>query len=135
MTMLKRSRFWAVLVGIWAVTLWFLSERQHVMTGPEIPHMDKVLHAGYFTLGSAAFYSMLRWSLRRFSPVALLWGTLLFAAGVGALDEFHQSFVPGRSGNDLGDWLADLTGGVIGLTVGRKLAGWLNRRSPAGGGR
>jgi VanZ family protein len=32
----------------------------------------------------------------------------------GVADEFHQSFVPGRQGNDLGDMTADLIGATLG---------------------
>jgi VanZ family protein len=35
------------------------------------------------------------------------------ASGYGATDEWHQSFVPGRSA-DVNDWLADTTGALIG---------------------
>ena len=41
----------------------------------------------YRLLGS---YSSIRWRY-------VLVGSLLFAIGYGLLDEFHQSFVPGRS--------------------------------------
>ena len=39
---------------------------------------------------------------------------LLITVGYGALDEFHQWFVPGRTADPF-DLLADATGGVIGL--------------------
>lgn len=38
----------------------------------------------------------------------------------GALDEFHQSHVPGRSGNDPADLAADLLGAFCGALVFRK---------------
>jgi VanZ family protein len=40
------------------------------------------------------------------------------AAGIAALDEWHQQFVPGRSAS-LGDWVADVAGaGIILLASG-----------------
>jgi VanZ family protein len=39
---------------------------------------------------------------------------LAIAGGYGILDEIHQTFVPGRSG-DIADWYADLTGAAIGI--------------------
>ena len=33
---------------------------------------------------------------------------------IGGLDEWHQSFTPGRSGNDLSDLLADVLGAAAG---------------------
>ena len=41
---------------------------------------------------------------------------IAFVAFYGITDEFHQSFVLGRS-SDLHDWFADLTGGGIGAAV------------------
>ena len=35
------------------------------------------------------------------------------ASGYGATDEWHQSFVPGRSA-DVRDWIADATGALLG---------------------
>jgi VanZ family protein len=39
---------------------------------------------------------------------------LAIAAGYGAFDEWHQSFVPGRF-PDLRDWYADAIGAMIGV--------------------
>jgi VanZ family protein len=41
---------------------------------------------------------------------------LAIAAGYGIFDEFHQSFVPGRSA-DIRDWFADVSGALIGIGV------------------
>jgi VanZ family protein len=41
---------------------------------------------------------------------------LAIAAGYGVTDEFHQLFVPGRSG-DLMDWYADVSGAAIGIVA------------------
>jgi VanZ family protein len=41
---------------------------------------------------------------------------LIIGAGYGALDEWHQSFVPGRDAN-LGDWMADVVGVMLGLML------------------
>ena len=49
------------------------------------------------------------------------WGTLLLAAGMvfllGIVDEFHQSFVPGRDAT-VSDVIADVIGGFVGAVVG-----------------
>ena len=120
-----RPAAWVALVVVWAAALYGLSSRPRLPAGPEIPHFDKVLHAGYFMLGSVFFYLACRDRRRPFSASRLVWLTLLFAAVIGALDEWHQSFVPGRSGNDVGDWMADVTGGVLGLVVGGRVWRWL----------
>ena len=44
--------------------------------------------------------------------------TVLLAVGsaYAALDEWHQSFVPGRN-PDIADWLADAAGVAVGYTI------------------
>lgn len=39
-----------------------------------------------------------------------------FVAAIGALDEFHQIFLPGRQAG-FDDWLADLAGGMLALLI------------------
>jgi VanZ family protein len=34
---------------------------------------------------------------------------------LGALDEYNQQFIPGRSGLSLEDWIADMSGAVAGV--------------------
>jgi len=59
----------------------------------------------------------------------------LVCSVIGRLDEYHQTFTPGRSGNDTGDWLADTLGGAAGavfvlflvLPGIRKIDGILNK--------
>lgn len=71
---------------------------------------DKVLHA--------LEYGGLGFLLYRALPVENRAARLALAAGLGlafgVLDEFHQSFVPGRQGNDPGDMTADLVGASLG---------------------
>jgi VanZ family protein len=55
---------------------------------------------------------------------------LLFTAIIGALDEFHQTFTPGRSGNEPWDWLADVTGGVLAAWIVWKLLLKLRQTGP-----
>lgn len=47
----------------------------------------------------------------------LIWViAVAFVAFYGVTDEFHQSFVAGRT-SDLNDWVADLTGGSLGAAL------------------
>jgi VanZ like family len=48
----------------------------------------------------------------------------LIGTGFGVSDELHQSFVPGREGNDPGDVMADAGGTLLGGLV---FAGWQRR--------
>lgn len=38
-------------------------------------------------------------------------------AVIAVLDEFHQRFSPGRSGNDPGDLMADAVGSLAGIAL------------------
>lgn len=130
--MFRRPRPWLILLAVWWATLFILSHQSHLHPpGPDIANIDKVEHATYFTIGGFFFFSWLRarWPGMSFLVAAGL--TILFCSGIGALDEFHQSFVPNRSGNDPGDWAADTLGGLLGAFVGR----WWHRRKLAGEGR
>ena len=80
---------------------------------PALP-IDKVVHAGEYAVLAFVLAGALR---RRFAPpwpvLLVLAGVAVFGALYGASDEFHQRFVPGRD-PAIGDWLADVTGVVIG---------------------
>lgn len=116
------------MLAVWWVALFILSHQSHLFPpGPDIQNIDKVEHAAYFTLGGLFFFLGLRaWrpDMRTLAASAL---TILFCSVIGALDEFHQSFVPNRSGNDPGDWMADTLGGLIGSILGI----WMHRRLKA----
>ena len=76
---------------------------------PRIYVWDKLAHATeYAGLGFflARAFGARRWWL------AIVVGTLY-----GVSDEFHQTFTPHRSGNDLGDLTADLVGSTIGASL------------------
>ncbi len=73
---------------------------------PRLTVHDKLIHtaeyAGFAFLLARAFGAR-RWWL------AILVGVLF-----GISDEFHQTFTPHRSGNDLGDITADAVGSTLG---------------------
>jgi VanZ family protein len=109
--------FWLAAFVAWFATLWWLSSRQRPMDfGPPIPFLDKILHFGWFFGGAGllcAFLHTLRPAAARGSGAFLLIVGLL--AAIGALDEWHQSWVPGRSGLSPGDWVADILGTIAGV--------------------
>lgn len=81
-----------------------------------VPPFDKFIHCGTFTTLTVFFglwFSNARWEKNRFVVALYCVGLCLLA---GVLDEYHQSFVPGRSVS-VGDILADVIGGVCGITV------------------
>ena len=114
----ERPAAYFCLFGGWLIILWVLSSgNPSVKHASEIPHFDKVAHFIYFYMGGAllAMASGLRW--RDFSRLGLFLSVVLICSLIGRLDEYHQGFVPGRNGNDMGDWLADTLGGLSGCAT------------------
>ena len=77
---------------------------------------DKTGHlAGYFLLGALVARAIAagEWSGYTWPTAATAW---VFAAAYGVTDEWHQSFVPGRT-PDVGDWMADAVGAAAGVLV------------------
>ncbi len=116
--------------ALWAAVLFLLSELQGT-DGLGLPAgADKLAHGGlYLILGLS-----LAWGKTRIGsgvPAVLL---LLIGVGYGALDEWHQSFVPGRDAS-VGDWVADSAGVMIGLLLfsGFSSRFRLDKRSPSQG--
>jgi VanZ family protein len=78
-----------------------------------VTNADKVGHlAMYGVLGWLTMWAALpQGAWRRAALVALV-----AISSFGALDEWHQQFVPGRS-QDRSDWLADTVGAALGITL------------------
>ena len=112
------SRFWDTMVLIWFCALFVVSSISRLPPGPNISNFDKFEHTAYYSLGAACFYLARKLKNPSASGVRVFVWTVVFAMAVGAFDEFHQSFTPGRSGNDPYDWLADTLGGFIGSLFG-----------------
>lgn len=99
---------------LWAAVLFFLSELRELPAGlgrfAELN--DKFVHAVlYSTLGVT-----LAWARRCSAWKPPHWLLLSIGFMYGALDEWHQSFIPNRS-PDVGDFFADVTGIGIGYLL------------------
>lgn len=90
---------------------------------------DKVQHTGFFFLGGLLLGGWIvaagRWPSR-------WWLLPLVAAAVGAFDETHQRLTPGRSGLDLGDWIADIMGGLLAALAVAAVIRWRRAARPDG---
>lgn len=114
---LRSPRLWWTLFATWLLTVYVLSsvpgDRFHAT---DIPYADKIVHVLIFLTGSSLLTLALRtgtaWSSAK---IALL--TFIALLAFGALDEFHQTFTPHRSGADLGDLIADAIGTFVGITL------------------
>ena len=99
------AALWAA--GLLAATSW---------PNPDVPDVgsgDKVVHA--------ALYAVLTLLVARAEPRhvrRLASAAAIIAAGsaFGALDEWHQQFIPGRS-RSTDDWVADTIGAALGAAV------------------
>ena len=83
--------------------------------GPKFLLKDKLAHfVEYWMLGLLLFKG-LGWFV---TPSRLATFVFLVAVGatVGALDEWYQGFIPGRS-LDILDWYADVTGVAVGVAL------------------
>ncbi|MDR2258292.1 MAG: VanZ family protein [Treponema sp.] len=114
-----------------AAFIWFLSS-QSVLPKPKgIFGFDKLQHLLAFAVLSGAvclWVSREKWNIR-----GLFF--MLIAASVssayGLVDEVHQYFVPGRNCN-IGDWIADTLGAVIGAAAFVGIMAAINRRLSKG---
>lgn len=111
---------WLAGFGLWLAALWWLSSRTHdAPAGLGFPHLDKVVHFGWFFGGAGLLAAALHGLRPGIAARASIIFVTLALGLVGVLDEFHQSFTAGRDGNDPGDLLADLLGAFAGACVFR----------------
>lgn len=97
----------------------YLSSLPTIEMMPSFWNADKLVHLICFggltfwvAFGTSGLVSSKSWSSRLW-----LWLVPVIVVAVyGCLDEFHQSFTPGRSCSVL-DWLADVAGAALGSFV------------------
>lgn len=117
---MTRPGFWWSLAVAWALLIFGLSSRSDV---PEPgawwmpPHADKLVHALLFAvlawaIGLALLFSRVPW--HRAALIAFISATTY-----GAIDEWHQRSVPGRS-PDVLDWVADTVGAASVFAMRRR---------------
>lgn len=112
---------WKRAVGAWGpvliymVVIFVVSAQPRLPPPPIIGPWDKLQHAlVYFGFGLIGFRgAMLQPVTGRVGPYVV---SLLLGGLYGGSDEYHQSFVPGRTASGL-DWLADILGVMAALAV------------------
>lgn len=111
----QNPKLWGALFCGWLVGVFALSS----VTGNQVPQvstglpLDKIAH---FLIYACGAYLLLRlvwagWG-DRVPLIVLATLLVLIPAVIGGVDEFYQTFTPGRSGLDLGDWFANLAGAL-----------------------
>lgn len=107
---LLRLKLWVVRWWPWMLDL---------SRANDVPGADKWVHGGLFAV--LGLLGALAWRGMRARP-ALLLGLVV----LGALTEWLQAYVPGRS-MSAADWVADSAGALLGLGVGWLWARQLNK--------
>lgn len=110
---------------IWVAVILVGTSWPGVSLGPDGLPLDKVAH---FTAYAVLAALMLRATAAPRSWAAF--AVVLFAvAAFGAVDEWHQSFIPRRS-MSFADWVADVSGALVGLLAVRYVPFLSSRRLP-----
>lgn len=100
-----------LLTGLWAGIVAYLNQTpQFTHTPMPFPHMDKLVHFTEYGVLAVLLANSLWVSGIRIGRAHL--SAALICICIAMLDEWHQQFVPGRSGNAL-DWLADSVSACI----------------------
>ncbi|HVS53451.1 MAG TPA: VanZ family protein [Opitutaceae bacterium] len=105
----RRKLLWPFVVA--GLVVWASNHSQ--VASPDIHGSDKVAHFCVYGL-LATLVCRIGGTMR-----AAIWA-LIVTSAFGATDEWHQSFVPGRT-CDVFDWLADTSGAALAVAL---YVGW-----------
>lgn len=113
---MKSGHFWSLWspVLLYLALIFTLSQ----MSRPPIPDAipSNLLHYPEFAVLGLLLARALNAEMKAWRPSVVAGWTFFITVSVGALDEFHQAFVPGRL-PDVHDWLRDTIGTVLGILV------------------
>ena len=101
-----------VLAGLWCASMEKIDKASKILNLP----LRKLMHASvYFVLSIVLIiYINYMFDIRKYLLSALI--TIALCAGFAASDEYHQTFVAGRTGQ-VKDVLIDTTGACVGVLV------------------
>ena len=94
--------------------IFVLSAQSRLPTAPGLFGWDKLQHIAAYAIMGVLLHRAA--STSPIAPGGPFVQALVIGAAYGALDEYHQKFVPGRN-MDFGDWLADMLGLLIGIAA------------------
>ncbi len=106
---------------MWVALTFVLTSLPHREIHLSFRFADKAAHLGFYAV-MGFFCALWRRECGVSTSRAIL-QTLFFVALVGAVDEVHQHWIPGRS-MELFDWIADICGGAAGGLVSAVLPRW-----------
>ena len=100
-----------LLAIVWMAALFWLSHQPGIDAPMLFPGQDKVFHAGVYGILGIFLLGAMRPVYTGYTSGQIR-TSVVIASLYGISDEFHQSFVPGRSA-DILDWAADSTGALL----------------------
>lgn len=112
------TAFARIMPAAWVMsTIWWLSDRQTLPTPPGLTSeiWSYIGHIGMFGLLGITIWWALGMNSRLFDRERS-WYAIGIATAYGVLDEYHQSFVPGRDPSAL-DVLADFVGAALAVMI------------------
>lgn len=101
-----------IVLTLYCGLIYWLSDQEKLPMPMLLSFQDKIHHAGAYFIMSLLAWRYFRHWLKQ--PITLLFITIGFCSFYGATDEWHQSFVIGRT-PDILDWLADTLGAVFAM--------------------
>jgi len=104
-----------LLAVVWMGVLFWLSHQPSIDAPMLFPGQDKVFHASVYGILGFFLLGALRPTYAGYTPGQIR-ASIVIASLYGISDEFHQSFVPGRS-PDVWDWVADTTGALLAVIL------------------
>ena len=108
---MTRGRLYLAMLAGWVALTLTLTSIPDPEFGPSFPGADTIAHFGFYAVMGFLFV-LWRREIGTDAAAAVAWAAI-FAALLGAVDEFHQQWIPGRS-MELLDWVADFAGGTAG---------------------
>lgn len=111
------------ILTLFCTLIFFLSHQSGLPTVELFPHQDKVVHFTEYAILGILTWRCFRHYVKNTRSLFLF--CVLFCSVYGALDEFHQWFIPNRH-VDILDWLADTLGSGLSISM----MAWLRLRQP-----
>ena len=125
----SRSTTWAIAWVLWFITLTILSSMSQPGPSIDLVGFDKVVHTVFFAIGGTLQALCLAWKspaspaspppTPAWKKIALI--VIVTGAVVGIVDEWHQTYTPGRTGLDTYDWVADVFGSSLAVFFARPI--------------
>lgn len=110
---------WWLVTILWMSFIFYLSSIPDLASGLEVLYdtiLRKLAHASEYAVLSGLFFKSLKSSFHGLNLSQLLAVSFILTVLYSISDEWHQSFISGRSGQPI-DVLIDTAGVIIGLLL------------------